>query len=85
MGEKDIDSIYTGMGEIVINFLKDTSLFLLILATVIFTSFNLVYYNFDFGYALNFTQAIVAAFIILLSLIFIVAVILIFKEAASKE
>lgn len=68
-----------------INFLKDASLFLLIIATVIFTSFNLVYYNFDFGYALNFTQSIVAAFVILLSLIFIVAVILIFKEAASKE
>ena len=68
-----------------INFLKDASLALLTLAIVIFTAFNLVYYSFDFGYALNFTQSIVAAFIILLSLIFVVTVILIIKEAASKE
>ena len=68
-----------------INFLKDASLALLTLAIVIFTSFNLVYYSFDFGYALNFTQSIVAAFVILLSMIFVVTIILIVKEAVSKE
>ena len=65
--------------------LKDISLCLLVLAITIFAAFNLVYHTFDFGYALTFTQSIVTAFVILLSLIFIVAVILIFKEAVSKE
>lgn len=68
-----------------INFLKDASLALLVLAIAIFTAFNLVYYNFGFGYALTFTQSIVAAFVILLALLFLVVVVLILKDVYNEE